>query len=648
MRTIRVIILFCVLIFGSQLRAQNIIRVHNSNHLIYQQNVDHVDSLKFASGNSDFYPNTGWFVLPNKGIDSFTFSSKDNDSEIYIIYKGSSATIINPFALLGVTITDSLGHVTATSTYPSAGLRYHVLGASTNASLKITSTNAVQLIFSQVNITNPGGAAIAIVGGTQSNIFLSSGTVNTLNDASTSSASGALYATGNLTISGTGSLNINGYKKHGILADASLTIASGLINIAMAASDGIHSKEFVQTGGDVTIVATGDGIDVTNALNISSGAVNITANTKDVKGMKASTITITNGTVNISVAGDQSKAMKSSGNTQIQGGTININATGSLVLEVSGSGYDPSYCTGIKSDANIIVSGGDITISCPSTNAGGKGISADSNISILGGVVKINTAGGGTTYINELGVKDSYSATCISADGNISLLEGAITCSSSGIGGKGVSADGTITLGNLAASDALLSINVSTSGARFYVSGTGDATDYANPKAIKADGNLTVNSGKITINCTTDGGEGLESKAAMYIKGGQITASTLDDCINATNYIEVSGGTHSLTASGNDGMDSNDSLTISGGLIISKGAGGPEEGFDCDNNQFKVLGGTMVGTGGNTSLPTTAVSTQNSLKLSINPGQNICIKNASGTTILTYALPTISGGGGPG
>ncbi|MCZ2101246.1 MAG: hypothetical protein LC107_06895 [Chitinophagales bacterium] len=61
-----------------------------------------------------------------------------------------------------------------------------------------------------------------------------------------------------------------------------------------------------------------------------------------------------------------------------------------------------------------------------------------------------------------------------------------------------------------------------------------------------------------------------------------------------------------------------------------------------------MLGGTIVGTGGNTSNPTTNVSTQNALKLTISPNQNICIKNADNEVVLIFALPTLSGGGGPG
>ncbi len=649
MRNISLFLSFLLLVVGAKVSAQEVMRVHNSGNLIYQQEVDNMDSLKMSNNNSSFYPKTGMFELPVAGMDSITFAN-NVDEEIYIIYNGSATTIINPFSENGVTITDNSGHITATSTYPEAGLKYNILGTTTNGSLTLTSTQPVHLIMSHANITNPDGAAIALNGSTVTHMFLSSGTVNTLNDAATATANGALYATGDLTISGSGTLNVNGYKKHGIAVDAALTIESGIINIAQAASDGIHVNDYTQNGGTITIIPSSDGIDVANALVLNGGNLTVNAASNDVKGLKGTTVSINNGTYDITVSGNQSKAIKTSGNTTINGGTTSVTASGSVVLTASGSGADPSYCTGIKSDADVVINGGSLTVQCSSSNLGGKGISADGDIAVNGGTVAVTTAGNGATYTNEKGSADSYSAACIKADGNISLSAGNVTCSSSGTGGKGISADGTITIGSLNANDALLTLNVTTSGNRFLVSGSGQNADYANPKAIKSEGDMTVNSGIITINCTqtTDGGEGLESKARMYIRGGQITATTYDDCINASTHIEVSGGTHSLTASGNDGMDSNGTLTISGGMIISKGAGGPEEGFDCDNNTFKVSGGVMVGTGGNTSNPTTSVSTQNALKLSANPNQSICIKNASNQIILMYALPALSGGSGPG
>jgi len=646
----RKVLLFLPLIFtlvAIKGKAQNVLRVHNSNNLIYQQQVDNIDSLKLANSNSSFYPNTGMFELPIVGIDSITFTN-NVDSEIYIIYHGSQATIINPFSAAGVTITDSAGHVTATSTYSTANLKYNILGTTANGSLKLTSAQSVRLIMSHASITNPGGAAIALLGSTVSEMFLSAGTINTLNDATTASTNGALYATGNLTIAGSGTLNVNGYKKHAIAVDDTLIVESGILNIAQAASDGIHVNDYIQNGGTITITPIGDGVDASKTIELNNGNLTIVAASKDIKGLKATTATINNGTTNITVSGEQSKAIKTSNSTTINGGEISLTASGTVVLEASGSGYDPSYCTGIKSDVDVIINGGDLTIQCPASNAGGKGISADRNVVVNGGNVNISTAGNGATYTNENAITDSYGATCISADTGISLLAGKIVCSSSGTAGKGVSSDGTITIGNQGANDTLLNLSVTTSGNRFLVSGSGQNADYANPKAIKADGNLTVNSGIINANCTqsTEGGEGLESKDSLFVKGGQITATTYDDCINAATHIEVSGGTHSLTARGNDGLDCNGTIVVSGGLTISKGAGGPEEGFDCDNNTFKVLGGTMVGTGGNTSNPTTNVSTQNSLKLSIAPNQNICIKNAANQVVLIYALPTLSGGGG--
>lgn len=629
--------------------AQEQLRVHNSGNLIYQQAISGVDSIKLDSNSSSFYEPATHFGLPLTGIDSITFSDELNNDQIYIIYNGAQATIINPYATQGITITDNAGHVTVSSTIATADIPYNILGSTTNGSLSLNSTQAVKLVLSNASITNPSGAAIALTGNMNSTVFLSSGTTNTLSDAAGATADAPLVAASGLILDGTGTLNIRGYKKHGIKGGAALKINNGVINVLQAASDGFNVKNYEQSGGTISLVPTGDGIDVTNTLTIAGGNLSINAGTADVKGLKATTVNINGGSTNITVSGNQSKAVKSSEDIVVNGGTLSVTASGSTVLTASGSGYDASYCTGLKSDRNIIVNNGQITINCPASNLGAKGCSADGNITINGGNLQVTTAGNGATYTNESGGQDSYSATCIKADAHIYLLAGTITCSSSGTGGKGIAADSTLTIGNLGAADALLSLTVTTSGNRFLVSGSGQNADYANPKAIKSEGNLTVNSGIITINCTqtTDGGEGLESKASLYIKGGQITATTYDDCINAATHIEVTGGTHSLTASGNDGMDSNGTLTISGGFIISKGAGGPEEGFDCDNNTFKVLGGIMVGTGGNTSNPTVNVSTQNSLKLSINPNQNICIKNAANQVVLMFVLPALPASGGP-
>ena len=249
----------------------------------------------------------------------------------------------------------------------------------------------------------------------------------------------------------------------------------------------------------------------------------------------------------------------------------------------------------------------------------------------------ISTSGNGAKYTNTEGVADSYSATCIKADGNITIIDGSITCSSTGTAGKGISADGAIVIGD--ASHAPV-INVKTSGAKFLVSGSGNNADYANPKCIKAEGNLTVENGVLTIKSTADGGEGLESKNILTVNGGTIEIEPVDDGIDSANGVVFNGGKTYCYASGNDGIDSTGYFKFNGGLIISSGSNAPEEGFDCDNNNFAITGGTLIGTGGGTSTPTALSCTQRSVIYGAQiSGKLIHVADASGNAVLTYQVP---------
>lgn len=641
-----------LLLVATASQAQYEIRLHNGSNVMYQQGVGVVDSLKFGASATSLYQTIGTLGFNYASIDSITFTTTPVNDRIYIIYNGSQATIINPFAAQGITITAAQGHVTSTSTIATPNIEYNILGTSTNGSLTLGSTQPVRLVLSNLTLTNPTGAAFNLNSASTSTLHLSANTTSTLSDATAATANAALLATGALVVEGSGTLNVSGLKKHAISTGTTFTMNSGTVIVPVALSDGIHCEDFLQTGGSISISnTTGDGVDAGSTATMQNGALTVNTAGADVKGLKATTITVDGGSTNVTVSGAQSKALKA-GLVTINAGTLDITASGNVVMVADGSGYDPSYCTGIKSDGNIVVNGGTTTVTCTSTNNGGRGLSSDGDILINGGTLTANTAGNGATYTNATGTIDTYSACGIKSDSDIRLLGGTVNCTSSGTAGKGISADSTITFGTLGASDAALHVNVTTSGNRFLVSGTGQNADYANPKAVKAETLLTVNSGTININCTqtTEGGEGLESKAQLYIKGGVIIINTYDDCVNASNYIEISGGTHYFTARGNDGVDSNGQLRVSGGFTLSNGARAPEEGFDCDNNTFEVDGGIMVGTGGATSTPTAAASDRYSLKMTTVQSTTLCVTNSSGTNVLMMQLPTYttSGGGGGG
>lgn len=117
--------------------------------------------------------------------------------------------------------------------------------------------------------------------------------------------------------------------------------------------------------------------------------------------------------------------------------------------------------------------------------------------------------------------------------------------------------------------------------------------------------------------------EGIEGKQAIFITGGEISINSTDDCINSSRdgsaLVEISGGKIYAYSSSNDAIDSNGTLTISGGTIVALTATTPECAFDCDNYTFKITGGTFVGIGtSNYSAPTASACSQSTFVLSGN------------------------------
>ncbi len=149
--------------------------------------------------------------------------------------------------------------------------------------------------------------------------------------------------------------------------------------------------------------------------------------------------------------------------------------------------------------------------------------------------------------------------------------------------------------------------------------------------------------------------EGIEGKQAVFISGGIINLNCTDDCINASrsdsNYegqIFISGGNIYAYSSGNDAIDSNGTLTISGGVIVALTSTTPECAFDCDENTFAVTGGLLVGVGtGNYSKPTSDSCTQSTVVLSGNyfgaGSTTFALEDADSKPVFAFTLPSIFG-----
>ncbi len=162
------------------------------------------------------------------------------------------------------------------------------------------------------------------------------------------------------------------------------------------------------------------------------------------------------------------------------------------------------------------------------------------------------------------------------------------------------------------------------------------------PKVIKAMSAMTVNSGSFTIKSSAEGGEGLESKTTITINGGNLTFTTYDDCLNAASALNINGGNLRCVATGNDAVDSNSKMTITGGLLLASGSRDPEEGIDVDQaSQLSITGGTIINQKGNMLNLTTTQCKVPTIKYSssISAGTLITVTTSSGQHIMSFKAP---------
>lgn len=412
---------------------------------------------------------------------------------------------------------------------------------------------------------------------------------------------------------------------------------------------GVNSDTYYQISSSYTTSGSVRTYTLNNVTsNYEGGSASSGSSTEDsyaAAGIKCDhNFTLSGGENTVIISGSESKGIKVEGTAIIDGGKLVINTSGTAKVVA----YDPSYCTAIKCDGELAINGGDIDITA--TGQGGHGISADGVLTVNGGMVDITISGAGSSYTATTGT-DYYSTKCLKGDVAVNLLGGTINCLAKGNGSKAIVAGGLLTIGNEGAPDDALVINAITQGTSLGTSsgstggwggGMGGMQEGFNaaPKAIKGAANVIVNSGTVYAETANDGGEGLESKATLTINGGHIECNTYDDGINASVALVFNGGYVYSHASNNDGIDSNGTITVNGGVVLASGTNAPEEGFDCDNNQFTVNGGILVGTGSANSSVTSASQPYASVSsVTVSQDKYLTVKDSSGSVMFSYKCP---------
>lgn len=342
---------------------------------------------------------------------------------------------------------------------------------------------------------------------------------------------------------------------------------------------------------------------------------------------------------------------------------LSINGTGSLVI-------NGTQKHGIQSKADLVIADGHITVSAVT-----DGIRSRNSILLLDGTLNITAGGDGITTTRtdaegkgwivlaggDVTAKTGDGAGAVRASANskgsfggrgrMDDWGGASTASDSGVSQKAVKAatDLTVLGGAYAfdcADDGLHGVSVTVRGGAFAIQSGDDG--------MHADKELTVYAGSIDIaQCY----EGLEGEN-VTVSGGEIRIVSSDDGINASGgsdgsgyggwgrgggftasgnsgMLTITGGTIAVTAGG-DGLDSNGSIAVSGGVTGVWTASTGMEGPIDFNGSGTITGGTLiVATAGGGGWNTAMLSGLRTVTVpaSGQAGETITLADANGAVI---------------
>ena len=185
----------------------------------------------------------------------------------------------------GATVTDN--KVTINN-----GGTYVISGTSSNSQIIIDSASEenVYLVLNNVSLTCSNSAPIYVKSAKNAIIVLPDSTQNTITDGetydfedtSTDEPNAAIFSKDDLTIKGTGSLNVTANYNNGISSKDDLKITGGNISVT-SADDGLMGKDSITIkGGNINVNASGDGLKSTNTEDTSKGYVLIEGGTLNI------------------------------------------------------------------------------------------------------------------------------------------------------------------------------------------------------------------------------------------------------------------------------------------------------------------------------------------------------------------------------
>ena len=533
----------------------------------------------------------------------------------------------------------------------------------------------VKLIFAGVSVSCADSAPVLIISASEVTIKSEEGTYNTVSDLRTGSAAAAedaednydaaIYSACDLKITGKGTLIVTSSYDNGVKSKDDLSVKNVSLKVtcpgnALKGNDSVEIKS-----GTLILVSTAsDGVKTSNS-DLSS------------KGNRRGNIVISGGNVDIYAACDGVSAAYDVIINDSEGEcTVNV-FTGTyageygadttelyLILPTSLYSASDNYCAcfyNSEEDATFVKCVYETDVYSGRTRYRALKLNAPSGYeNVIFGTV----SGTELTF-------DSFSSSTEGEPVNTSMNAYLITSYSGGWEGDWVNLSSGNGSGKTSYSSKGIKAqnDITVSGGTVTVKATDDGLHANSGETLgdgsKSTGNITVEGGRISVTAADDGFhadgsininggtvivsqsyEGLEANV-VNINGGYVSVYGRDDGINAcsggsTPLVNITGGYLEVTTpSGDtDAIDSNGSFAMSGGIAIIKGgsqSGSVAGSVDVDRT-LTVTGGTVIALGGICETPTAdKVCVYISQNTSFASG-SYALKDSSGETIAEFTL----------
>lgn len=484
---------------------------------------------------------------------NLSFKNKD----FYIDYGTEDTVKIDlsaPKEADGVKVSGSTVTITEAGTYVLSGTL-----TDGQIIIDVGDEDDVRLVLENASITCTTTAPIYAKNADKVIISLPENTESTVTDTVTGTdgndaLTAAIFAKCDLSVNGTGTLNVNANANDGITSEDKLKITGGVLNIT-SADDGLVGKDAVLIkDGTVHITASGIGIKSTKSeadkgyVYIGGGTVNITA---EQDGIQAETsVLISAGEVNVTAGGGANGEQKT-GNAMF-GGAQSTTTDETLSTK------------GIKAEAALDITGGTVTV-----DSADDSLHSNDSMTVSGGGITVKSGDDG---LNAAGSSVDGGFGTAGAD-TLTVNGGTLTVNASG---DGLDSNGALTI----------------NGGTVYVSGpTGDGNG-----TFDCDGVFTINGGvvlgtgssgmlktpttdseqnTISVSCTGSAGDTVEVKGA--------DGNTLVSAVAPKNFTNVmfstpditEGETYTVYVNGTEAASETCSGVVSGATGMGSFGGGP-------------------------------------------------------------------------